>query len=64
MKLYAFTPDGHGPKSYFVMAGSMDEATHAVAPLASVQRIYGGDWPDGYELAIYDPLEVAMNSND
>ena len=30
MKLYAFQPNGHGPKSFFVCAASQEEAKKAV----------------------------------
>lgn len=77
MKLFAFTPKGHGQQSFFVMANSEEEARHAVQN--KINELLAGRGDDGcsysdydfegfgtdyYRLDVYELNHVALNSND
>ena len=76
MKLYAFQPEGHGPKSFFVMSESEEEARKAVSDYCS-KIIFEGktqsweycsteDCNPFYEHDVIElgPNEVVENDND
>lgn len=73
MKLYVYRPDPYsddvwGRETLFVMAESEEEARALVAAEDARGKWWGGKpngFPVGYKPAeIYDPFQVATNSND
>jgi hypothetical protein len=66
VKLYAWQPQGHGELSFFVCAESQEAALAAVElSLRSVNKYEKNGWgTDYYELRVFEPREVAFNSND
>lgn len=76
MKLYAFTPRGHGQYSFYVMAESEEAARLAVDEKIKKLMTEGEDnirisdyevqgWgTDYYHLQILDSNEVVFNPND
>lgn len=75
MNLYAWQPRGHGQLSFFVAAGSLEEAVLAVERyIALHKKATGRDrisdyavqgWgTDYYELTVMSPGEVIEHAND
>lgn len=68
MKLYAFHPKGHGPKSFFVMAENESDARRAVTHHIIDADLMGYDsqgWHTGdYDLTVLGANEVVVNDND
>ena len=78
MKLYSFTPKGHGQESFFVIAENEDEAKSAINKRIEelLQKCedeedvpYGEDDFQGwgteyYRLTIYEIGQVALHNND
>jgi len=71
--MYSWQPDGHGPRSFFVVAASPEEAAHAVNAYRRVE-LAKGTWPDYYtygrddlkpsDFHVSAPGEVIENNND
>jgi len=66
LRLYAFQPKGHGPKSYFVMAENEDEARAFVSAVVADADGYDSDgWKTGgYTVTVAEPGDVIVNDND
>jgi len=66
MKLYAWQPDGHGEKSFFVMAENIVEALEAVLDaIKGLDEYYSrGFGTDYYTLTVAGPGKVILNDND
>jgi hypothetical protein len=71
MKLYVWTPDGHGQLSFFVMAESEEQAKAAVdRQVERVRRDRRSDYPVSgwgtkyYTLGVYEAGEVVEHAND
>jgi len=73
MKLYAFQPNGHGEKSFFVIAESEKEAREFVSKkiaelLANGEGYSNYDFSswgtDYYRLEVFEIGQVALNDND
>jgi hypothetical protein len=76
MKLYAFTPKGHGQYSFFVMAEDEEHARKAVENKIKKLLAEGEDgthfsdynfdgWgTDYYRVEVFDANQVALNAND
>ena len=65
--LYVWKPNGHGPKSFFVMAKSTEEALNSVITYINEMDddySYPRDFPVGYEIETYSMGAVACNDND
>ena len=68
MKLYVWRPDGHGQKTFMVVAASEDEGRQAVT--AYIKENYDSDYgsdgwgTDYYMLEVFEPGQVAENDND
>lgn len=67
MKLWAWIPTGHGPKSHYVMAESMADARRVVLIAKAEEWIYKDesiDDPECYEIVEVGPMVVLSNAND
>lgn len=63
-RLYGFYPDGHGPLSFFVVAGSEEEARKAINKfVADHPPLYREEWPQNYEVEVVDAGQVLVNDN-
>ena len=66
MRLWVFRPNGHGPKTFMVMAATEEEAIICVERYRAKNALnYRDAWPEGYlHPESYTRGEVAMNDND
>lgn len=66
MKLFAWVPKSDGPYAFYVMANSMDEATHLVNRYITENRLfadqYAGWGTDRYLHYVVEPGEVITQS--
>ncbi len=64
MKLYAFYPEGHGLRSFFVVADNETDARKQVDEyvkkyMDTILEYETSEWPEDYELKVFDVGQVA-----
>lgn len=72
MQLYLWSPNGHGPLSFIVVAESEEAARAAVETHIEAKHparpghgpIERAGWPASYTLEVYAPNVVAEHQND
>jgi len=67
LKLFAFYPEGHGVKSFFIMAKDKETAMAKVESFCKKKNEYGYVYYKGndyYYIEEYDENEIAVNDND